>query len=43
MTAEPWTPVPLARGTHGAVVAPHHLATEAGLHILRTPNAYAPA
>ncbi len=35
MTAEPWTPVPLARGTHGAVVAPHHLATEAGLHILR--------
>ncbi|MGP1674959.1 MAG: gamma-glutamyltransferase, partial [Candidatus Limnocylindrales bacterium] len=32
----PWTPVPLARGTHGAVVAPHHLATAAGLHILRS-------
>ena len=31
----PWTPVPLARATHGAVVAPHHLATAAGLHILR--------
>ena len=31
----PWSPVPLARGTHGAVVAPHHLATAAGLHILR--------
>ncbi len=31
----PWVPVPLARGTHGAVVAPHHLATEAGLHVLR--------
>ncbi len=31
----PWTPVPLARGTHGAVVAPHHLATAAGLGILR--------
>jgi gamma-glutamyltranspeptidase / glutathione hydrolase len=31
----PWTPVPLARGTHGAVVAPHHLATAAGLHVLR--------
>jgi len=26
---------PLARGTHGAVVAPHHLATAAGLGILR--------
>ena len=26
----PWTPVPLARGAHGAVVAPHHLATAAG-------------
>jgi len=35
MDAEPWTPVPLARGTNGAVVAPHHLATAAGLHILR--------
>ena len=31
----PWAPVPLARGTHGAVVAPHHLATSAGLAILR--------
>ena len=31
----PWAPVPLVRGTHGAVVAPHHLATEAGLAILR--------
>jgi gamma-glutamyltranspeptidase/glutathione hydrolase len=31
----PWTPVPIVRGTHGAVVAPHHLATEAGLAILR--------
>jgi gamma-glutamyltranspeptidase len=31
----PWTPVPLARGAHGAVVAPHHLATAAGLAILR--------
>ena len=30
----PWAPVPLARGTRGAVVAPHHLATEAGLSIL---------
>ena len=26
----PWAPVPLARGAHGAVVAPHHLATAAG-------------
>ncbi len=32
----PWTPVPLARGSHGGVVAPHHLATAAGLHVLRT-------
>lgn len=31
----PWSPVPLARGSHGAVVAPHHLATAAGLHVLR--------
>ena len=31
----PWTPVPLVRGTHGAVVAPHHLATAAGLQVLR--------
>ena len=28
-------PVPLARGSHGAVVAPHHLATAAGLGVLR--------
>lgn len=28
-------PAPLARGRHGAVVAPHHLATAAGLAILR--------
>jgi gamma-glutamyltranspeptidase len=28
-------PVPLARGRSGAVVAPHHLATEAGIGILR--------
>ena len=28
-------PVPLARGRHGAVVAPHHLATAAGLAVLR--------
>jgi gamma-glutamyltranspeptidase len=31
----PHVPVPLARGRHGAVVAPHHLATEAGLAVLR--------
>jgi gamma-glutamyltranspeptidase / glutathione hydrolase len=31
----PLGPVALARGRHGAVVAPHHLATEAGLGILR--------
>ncbi len=31
----PWSPIPLARGPHGAVVAPHHLATAAGLHVLR--------
>lgn len=31
----PWAPVPLARGAHGAVVAPHHLASAAGLSILR--------
>lgn len=31
----PWAPVPLVRGSHGAVVAPHHLATSAGLAILR--------
>ena len=31
----PWVPVPLARGSHGAVVAPHHLASAAGLAMLR--------
>ncbi|HEX5240449.1 MAG TPA: gamma-glutamyltransferase family protein [Candidatus Limnocylindrales bacterium] len=31
----PLGPVPLARGRHGAVVAPHHLATAAGLAMLR--------
>ena len=31
----PLVPIPLARGPHGAVVAPHHLASEAGLSILR--------
>jgi len=31
----PWAPVPLVRGSHGAVVAPHHLASAAGLSILR--------
>jgi gamma-glutamyltranspeptidase len=31
----PRVPQRLARGTHGAVVAPHHLATAAGLGILR--------
>ena len=31
----PWTPVPLARGTRGAVVAPHYLASAAGLEMLR--------
>lgn len=31
----PLVPAPLARGRHGAVVAPHHLATAAGLGILR--------
>ncbi len=31
----PLVPIPLARGTHGAVVAPHHLATAAGLGVLR--------
>lgn len=30
----PLVPVPLARGRRGAVVAPHHLATQAGLAIL---------
>jgi gamma-glutamyltranspeptidase/glutathione hydrolase len=31
----PLVPQPLVRGGHGAVVAPHHLATAAGLAILR--------
>lgn len=31
----PLVPVPLARGRNGAVVAPHHLATAAGLAVLR--------
>jgi gamma-glutamyltranspeptidase len=31
----PLVPVPIARGRHGAVVAPHHLATAAGLAVLR--------
>ncbi len=35
ITGAPWTPIPLARGSRGAVVAPHHLATAAGLSILR--------
>jgi gamma-glutamyltranspeptidase / glutathione hydrolase len=30
-----FVPQPLARGRHGGVVAPHHLATEAGLAVLR--------
>ncbi len=29
-----WAPVPLARGSRGAVVAPHHLATAAGSAVL---------
>jgi gamma-glutamyltranspeptidase/glutathione hydrolase len=32
----PLVPVPTARGRNGAVVAPHHLATAAGLGVLRT-------
>lgn len=31
----PLVPAPLARGVRGAVVAPHHLATAAGLGVLR--------
>jgi len=31
---QPWTPMPLVRGTNGAVVAPHHLASTAGLRVL---------
>ena len=33
--AGPLVPVPMARGRRGAVVAPHHLATAAGLAMLR--------
>ncbi len=33
--SRPLVPAPLARGARGAVVAPHHLATAAGLAILR--------
>ncbi len=36
MVERPLVPAPLARGARGAVVAPHHLATEAGLAILRS-------
>ena len=35
MPDRPLVPQPLVRGGHGAVVAPHHLATAAGLAILR--------
>ncbi len=35
MPDRPLVPMPLIRGAHGAVVAPHHLATAAGLAILR--------
>jgi gamma-glutamyltranspeptidase len=31
----PLVPMPFVRGAHGAVVAPHHLATAAGLAVLR--------
>ena len=34
-SSPPLVPAPLARGAHGAVVAPHHLATAAGLGVLR--------
>ena len=33
--AVPLAPTPIARGRRGAVVAPHHLATAAGLEVLR--------
>ncbi len=36
MTEPLVVPVPLARGRRGAVVAPHHLATAAGLEVLAT-------
>ena len=35
MPDRPLVPMPLVRGARGAVVAPHHLATAAGLAILR--------
>jgi gamma-glutamyltranspeptidase len=35
MPDRPLVPMPLLRGSRGAVVAPHHLATAAGLGILR--------
>ena len=35
MPDRPLVPMPLVRGGHGAVVAPHHLATAAGLCVLR--------
>ena len=35
MSERPLVPVALARGARGAVVAPHHLATAAGLGVLR--------
>ena len=35
MPDRPLVPMPLVRGSRGAVVAPHHLATAAGLGILR--------
>jgi gamma-glutamyltranspeptidase/glutathione hydrolase len=34
MTDRPMVPAPLARGSRGAVVAPHHLATTTGLGVL---------
>ncbi len=36
MSARPLIPAPLARGARGAVVAPHHLAAQAGLGVLRS-------
>jgi gamma-glutamyltranspeptidase/glutathione hydrolase len=33
--SRPLVPIPLARGSRGAVVAPHHLASTAGLAVLR--------
>lgn len=35
IVGRPWVPVPLVRGARGAVVAPHHLASAAGLAVLR--------